>query len=206
MAPLQSSWVTWPHSHLWHLFVYRVCSRALCSSMQISCHILSDLLLIRVDHCWAQRRYSLKIDQLSCRLILSVVTFHAIHSSWASQVYSSHVCYLSFSCEYSELHHLVLLQPRPSQSWLALWKVWSLLEHLPSSAPWTFVLGSSHRSTAEAWIAWSLLLLSCFSSNYQDDWSHLWWAGPENTQLFQITWRRPHLLLPDEAVCSRRVQ
>lgn len=144
MALLQSSWVPQPCSHLWHHFSVQ----SMFKSSLFNCANLLPCFVwppaYQGKPCWVQRSYSLKLDQLSCSLTLSTVTFHAIHSSWASQVCSCHVLVWDPAISLSPRNSLnsttlCLLQPRPSYSWLALWKVCSLLEYLPSSASGTFL-------------------------------------------------------------------
>lgn len=139
---------------------------------------LLHLLLIRVDHCWAWRRCSLKINQLSKPYSLQD------HIPWDLPKHTSQSLFFPSSGLGSCILSYSLLSvfwtppscvccswdsPWPSQPWPALCKAWGLAEHLPSSAPQAFVLGSCHHCTAEAWIAHSLFLLPCFSRKYRDD-------------------------------------
>lgn len=90
------------------LFLYRVCSRALCLSMQTSCHVLSDLLLIRIDHCSAQRNKLTSSPEPYS--LYGHIPFHSLKLSKPILLIPclglGSYCF-SFSSEYSELYHLV---------------------------------------------------------------------------------------------------
>lgn len=116
------------------LFLYRVCLRAHRSSMQIYCHAC---FVWPPAH---QGRPLLRPEELFLEnwpALLQSYFLHGQHSMSFTQakqakskvqVWDPAISLFPLNILNSTI--LCLLQPRPSESWLALWKVWSLLEYL----------------------------------------------------------------------------
>lgn len=150
---------------------------------------LLNLLLSRVDHRWAWRRRSLKINQLSWSLILSRTTFHGICPSRARQslLFPSlglGPCYLSYSLPgvfWTPPSCVSCSRDSPwcSQPWLAFCKARHLAEHLPSSAPSGIYIkklsSPRHSSLDGLGSATVASLFQCISG---------WWKSPMITRTY----------------------
>lgn len=82
------------------------------------------------------------------------------------------------------------------------WPVLPCLEVQQSTCPNSFsvtCVGKLWSSTTEtSWFPCALL--RCPFSRYWHSWSPPWWTVPTNVSLIPAVCRRPHLLLPDQAV------